>query len=401
MNVSNPHSANLHKPAVSASTAPPKRALRTGGGPAGYVENALKAVAEPFKGITTGGAVIPGLFPIQKTGVPTDSIIQAAGDFLASLNLEQRADTLFPVETVEWRKWSNIHRTLMRHGMPLFEMTDAQRDQAFALLKESLSTRGFEAARDIMRLNETVMEMTGRLDEYGEDLYWLSIMGRPSAAEPWGWQLDGHHLNINTFILGDQMVMTPTFLGSEPVYAKSGKYAGTRVFKAEEEQGLAMIRALSADQRNKTVLALDLPREPFTTAFRDNFELRYEGIHYDALSSSQRDLLLRLVEVHVGRIRPGHAEIKMAEAKQHLQQTYFAWMGGVEEDSVFYYRVHSPVVIIEFDHQRGQAFPQYEKPYRDHIHIVVRTPNGNDYGKDLLRQHYAQSHRDWSTGVKE
>ena len=369
----------------------PKRALRLGGGPAGYVENALKAVAEPFKGVTADGTVVPGLFPIQKTFVPTHYIRAAAEGFLASLNPEQRANTVFPVDTVEWRKWSNIHRTLMRHGMPLFEMTDDQRERAFALLKESLSAQGFETARDVMRLNETVMEMTDRLDEYGEDLYWFSIMGKPSAAEPWGWQLDGHHLNINTFVLGDQMVMTPTFLGSEPVYAPSGKYAGTRVFKAEEEQGLAVIRALSADQRNKAVLSRDLPREPFTTAFRDNFELRYEGIAYDALSSSQRDLLLRLVEVHVGRIRPGHAEIKMEEVKGHLRQTHFAWMGDVEEESVFYYRVHSPVIIVEFDHQRGQAFPQYEKPYRDHIHIVVRTPNGNDYGKDLLRQHYEQS----------
>jgi hypothetical protein len=244
-----------------------------------------------------------------------------------------------------------------------------------------------------MRLNETVMEMTGRFDEYGEDLYWFSIMGSPSAAEPWGWQLDGHHLNINTFVLGDQMVMTPTFLGSEPVFAASGKYKGTRVFEADEEHGLAAVRALSAAQRSKAVLALDLPREPFTTAFRDNLELRYQGVCYDELSSPQRDLLLRLIEVHVGRMREGHAAIKMQEVKRHLGETYFAWMGGVEEDSVFYYRVHSPVIIIEFDHQRGQAFPQYEQPYRDHIHVVVRTPNGNDYGKDLLRQHYEQAHR--------
>jgi hypothetical protein len=391
--------SNASQPAVSGS--PSKRPLRLGGGPAGYVENALKAVAEPFKGITHDGAVVPGLFPIRKTGVPTDTITEAAAEFLASLTAEQRAKTLFPVDTVEWRKWSNIHRTLMRHGTPFFEMNDVQRDQAFALLKESLSTQGFHTARDIMRLNETVMEMTGRLDEYGEDLYWLSIMGRPSAAEPWGWQIDGHHLNLNTFILGDQLVMTPSFLGSEPVYAKSGKYAGTRVFAAEEKSGLAVIRALSADQRNKAVLADDLPREPFTTAFRDNLELGYEGIPYDALSSPQRDLLLRLVEIHVGHIRRGHAEVKMKEVTGHLPETYFAWMGGVEEDSVFYYRVHSPVIIIEFDHQRGQAFPEYDKPYRDHIHVVVRTPNGNDYGKDLLRQHYEQSHRDWSSGVME
>jgi hypothetical protein len=320
---------------ATASSASPKRALRKGGGPAGYVENALKAVAEPFKGITANGTVVSGLFSIEETSIPTDSIRAAAEEFLASLNPEQRTSTLFPVDTVEWRKWSNIHRTLMRHGVPFFEMTDAQRDRALALLKDTLSTQGFATARDIMRLNETVMEMTGRLDEYGEDLYWLSVMGSPSATQPWGWQLDGHHLNINTFVLGDQMVMTPTFLGSEPVHAKSGKYAGIRVFNAEEEQGLAVIRTLSADQRNKAILSRDLPREPFTTAFRDNLELRYEGIRYDSLSSPQRDLLLRLVEVHVGRIRPGHAGIKMEEVKRHLQQTHFAWMGGVEEDSVF------------------------------------------------------------------
>jgi hypothetical protein len=27
-------------------------------------------------------------------------------------------------------------------------------------------------------------------------------------------------------------------------------------------------------------------------------------------------------------------------------------------------------------------------PLQTHVHVVVRTPNGNDYGKDLLRQHY-------------
>jgi len=29
-------------------------------------------------------------------------------------------------------------------------------------------------------------------------------------------------------------------------------------------------------------------------------------------------------------------------------------------------------------------------PNPEHVHVVIRTPNGNDYGKDLLRQHYAQ-----------
>ncbi|HET9533456.1 MAG TPA: DUF3500 domain-containing protein, partial [Blastocatellia bacterium] len=240
---------------------------------------------------------------------------------------------------------------------------------------------------DIMRLNETIAEMTGKRDEYGEGLYYFTIMGAPSADKPWGWQLDGHHLVINYFILKDQIVVTPTFMGSEPVYAESGKYAGTRVFEDEERNGLMLIQALTPDQRGKAVVSKELPRDVFTAAFRDNFEMRYEGIRYPELSAAQQSLLLRLIETYIGNIRPGHARIRMEEVKKHLPETWFAWMGGFDDDSVFYYRIHSPVILIEFDHQRGVAL-RNDRPTRNHIHTVVRTPNGNDYGKDLLRQHH-------------
>jgi Protein of unknown function (DUF3500) len=371
----------------------PTRPLHTKGGGANYVEKSLAAAAEPFMGISTDGTIIPGLFGIQKTGVSTQSIREAAAAFLGSLNSAQHAKTLFPVDTDQWRKWSNIHPTLMRHGTPLFEMNDTQRNHAFALVRESLSEEGFEEALNIMHLNETVLEMTGRLSEYGEDLYWLSIMGKPSGTEPWGWQWDGHHLNINYFVLGDQVVVTPTFLGAEPVHAASGKYAGLRIFKDDEDRGLALIRALSQAQRAKTIIAPETAGENFITAFRDNLVLDNAGIRYDELSNPQHDLLLGLVEYHVGRIRSGHAGVKLEEVKRHLKDTYFCWMGGMEDDSVFYYRVQSPVIIVEFDHQRGIAFREHTKPYRDHIHVIVRTPNGNDYGKDLLRQHYQYSHQ--------
>jgi hypothetical protein len=81
----------------------------------------------------------------------------------------------------------------------------------------------------------------------------------------------------------------------------------------------------------------------------------------------------------------------MDEVRAKLDETYFAWIGGVEEGGVFYFRIHSPVVLIEFDHQRPVGIRHLSKnpqlPDRQHIHVVVRTPNGNDYGKDLLRQH--------------
>jgi hypothetical protein len=358
---------------------------------AGYIQSGNAAVAEPFKGVTADGVIRPDLFSIGQTGVSTRPIQEAAEVILASLNDEQRAAATFPLESDAWRRWSNIHVYTMRHGASLADMDANQREGALQVLRAALSAPGFTSARDVMKLNETIGEITGRWDEYGEWLYWLSVFGRPSATEPWGWQIDGHHLIINCLVLGDQVVMTPMFMGSEPTVAEIGRYAGTRVFAAEEQRGLALMRALTADQRAAAIISQDLPREVFTTAFRDNFELRYEGIRSGDLSDAQQRLLLDVIGTYVGRMRPGHAEVKMTEVKQHLADTHFAWMGDCEEDSVFYYRVHSPVILIEFDHQRGVALDN-DEPSRNHIHTVVRTPNGNDYGKDLLRRHYERAH---------
>ena len=41
--------------------------------------------------------------------------------------------------------------------------------------------------------------------------------------------------------------MTPTFMGSEPVVAESGRWAGTAVLQGEQDKGLAFMRSLTAD----------------------------------------------------------------------------------------------------------------------------------------------------------
>ena len=356
------------------------------------LQEAEAAAAEAFVGITTDGDPIPGLFPIQATGVSTRPLKDAAEAFLESLPGEQRDAARFPIDSDAWRRWSNIHPFLMRHGAGLDGLGEAQRERAMDLLAATLSGHGFTTAHNVMRLNYTIGEVTQKWDEYGEWLYWVSIFGTPSDSEPWGWQIDGHHLNLNCFVLGDQIVVTPTFMGSEPVHAETGKYAGTRVFEAEEQRGLALIRTLNDEQRRKTVISDGLPGETFTAAFRDNFELKYEGIQWVELSDQQQRLLREVIDTYVDRLRPGHDEVKRAEVERHLAETYFAWIGATDDKSPFYYRVHSPVILVEFDHQRGIAFDN-DEPSRNHIHTIVRTPNGNDYGKDLLRQHYEQHHR--------
>lgn len=349
---------------------------------------------DPFLGVTTNGKVQPDLFTIRSTGVSTEPVRHAAEAFLAALTPEQRGKTVFPVDDDEWRKWANQH-IYLRQGVKFQDMTESQREKAFGLLKAALSARGLKLSRDIMHLNETLRELSpGREEEFGEWLYHITVMGTPSATEPWGWQVDGHHLVINYFVLGDQVVMTPAFWGSEPVIARAGKYKGTEILQEEQSMGLAMVNSLSDSQRQKAILSKSKTRNNNVgEAFQDNVVLDYAGIRGAELNAAQKKQLLTIVERFVGNMDAGHARVKMEEVQAHLDETWFAWIGETTPGSVFYYRVHSPVILVEFDHQTPANLRHLAKdpqaPQLDHIHAVVRTPNGNDYGKDLLRQHYA------------
>jgi len=354
-----------------------------------------RGLAEAFKGVTTDGNVIPGLFPIRATGVSTEPVRKAADAFLAALTPEQRAKTTFPVDDPEWRKWMNQH-FYVRQGVSFKEMTEQQREAAFGLLRAALSAKGLKLTRDIMKLNHTLGELNNNdLEQYGEWLYWITVMGKPSAKEPWGFQFDGHHAIINYFVLGDQVVMTPTFTGSEPVTATSGKFKGVTILQDEQNKGLAMINALDEAQRKKAIIKTSKTgNNNVSEAFKDNVVLDYAGIRASELSAKQKDQLLDLIWEYVRNMDDGHAKVKMSEVRRHIDSAHFAWIGETEPKSVFYYRIQSPVILIEFDHQTPAnlrhlaADPRAVN--REHVHTVVRTPNGNDYGKDLLRQHHKQ-----------
>ena len=376
--------------ALVTTTADSQR--RGGGGRFASLER--EAIAEPFVGVTPQGTVEPGLFSVESTGVSTAPVLRAARAFLSALGPEQRGRASFPVDDPEWRRWANQH-SLVRQGVSFEEMDADQREAAFDLMRAGLSAKGFRRSRDIMRLNHTLAEITSNFDELGEWLYYFTVMGEPSEHQPWGWQLDGHHLIVNYFVLGDQVVMTPTFMGSEPVVAESGKYEGVSVMQDERRRGLDLMESLDEGQRERAVLSSGKTgNSVMAEAFRDNVVLDYAGLAVSDMDDSQRGLLITLVGEFVGNMADAHAEVRMAEVERHLDRTYFAWIGGHGHDSAFYYRIHSPVILIEYDHQRPVFLRNLPRaPSLQHVHSITRTPNGNDYGKDLLRQHYERSHR--------
>ena len=366
-----------------------------------------KLAAEPFKGITTDGNVVPGLFSLQPADAPVAQMIDAVRSLLAQLSPEQRHAMSFPADSDKWWQWQNTELYVENYGLRLDEVPEGVREAVMTVLRASLSQQGYETSRAVMQLNRFLGDLVGGPEVLGEWAYIFCLFGTPDAVKPWGWQLFGHHLSLNCFVLGEQMVVTPAFWGAEPSFADHGPFAGTHLFQDEERAGLTLMRSLSAQQQKSAIVAHsmmggDLPegRRHFADnlhlggAFQDNRIVPYEGLIGGDLTASQRRDLLDLVQKYLGVLPPGPRAARLAEIERHLGETHFCWIGGFSETSPFYYRVQSPVIFIEFDHHAG-VFLTNAEPAKFHVHTIVRTPNGNDYGIDLLRQHYrhAPHHR--------
>ncbi|MFT4886600.1 MAG: hypothetical protein ACJAY7_001806 [Pseudohongiellaceae bacterium] len=357
-----------------------------------FSQGLAEALAQPFNGVVTSQGKQAGLFPVISTGVTTEPLVNAASAFLKGLSSIHLAKVQFAIDDPEWRNWSNVDVGIFpRYGLSLEEMSEPQKAAAWKLITSSLSVKGVENVRNIMKTEQRLLEMNNEPIRYGEEKYYITIMGIPGAEEPWGWQLDGHHLVINFFVLGDQVVMTPVFWGGEPVSIEAGRYAGSTIMQQEQSLGLAFMQSLSGQQRQQATLDSEKRgNNQLAAANQDNLVLDYAGIKAGDLTSMQRLELLTLIEVYIGNMKSGHAEVTLEQIASHLDDTYFSWIGDTAAGSVFYYRIHSPVILIEFDHQNPVGTTvknQAGRPSRDHIHAIVRTPNGNDYGKDLLAQH--------------
>ena len=258
-----------------------------------------------------------------------------------------------------------------------------------------------------MKLNRFLGDLVGGPHILGEWGYIFCVFGTPSMSEPWGWQIFWHHLCVSCLVIEGQMVLSPLFWGAEPYQADEGPFAGIRLFEDEERAGLELMRSLNSSQQEKAIVAHsiiggDLPddRRHFADnlhlggAHQDNRVIPYEGLAGAELSKLQRRGLMDLVECYLAPLPPGPFSARIEDVERHLDDTHFCWIGGAGEDNPFYYRIQSPVVMIEFDHHCG-VFLINEEPEKFHVHTLVRTPSGNDYGLDLLRLHYrhAPHHR--------
>ncbi|GAA3706644.1 DUF3500 domain-containing protein [Streptomyces tremellae] len=347
---------------------------------------------EPFKGLTTDGAVRAGLYELPEHPVLDHAPQSAAERMLAALSREERKSVGHSVTAREWRAWSNPEFVVHRVGLRLEDLAPEKVRAVLDVVRASLSPEGYERVTGAMELNGVLGELVGLPKVMNERSYWFSLFGSPHPLAPWGWQLFGHHVAVNFVSAGGRHVIAPVFLGAEPALTEERP----PLFAAREEAALRLAGSLTAQQRASAVVYTSVldPAMPegrlhpaderhVAGAFRDNRVVPYEGIRCGGLAPQQRTLLRALVEDCLLLLKEDQRAATLALHDAHLDETWFAWYGATDGSQPFYLRVHSPVILTELDHHAG-VWLGNRLPARFHVHTTLRHPNGNDYGRVLV-----------------
>jgi hypothetical protein len=369
----------------------------------GLVEGWTPLYKNEFRGVTEDGTLRHGLYeltpPEPGEEAPVEAMVAAADDLLAVLDDDGRKRISFDVDAVEWQTWANPEFLQFDTGLRLDLQPELVREKALGLMQASLSPEGYELAHAMMLINGFLGEVVDLETVLNEFSYNIALYGEPDLHAPWGWHLYGHHAAVNVLVVGGRMVVSPVFLGAEPDEIDSGPHAGLRdVFADRITLGTSLMAALTEGQRAHATVFEQMvdPAMPpgrvhpgderhLAGAFQDNRVIPFEGVRVADLSPEAQRLALQLAEAFVRLLPEGPRRARLREIEAHLGETWFSWIGGHAPGDVFYYRLQSPVLIAELDHHCG-VFLDYDTPQPFHIHTVLRTPHGNDYGRSWVRQ---------------
>ena len=369
----------------------------------GLVEGWTPLYRNEFRGVTEDGTLREGLYRLEPARpgeeAPVAAMVAAAEDLLSALDDEGRTRITFDVDAVEWQTWANPEFLQFDTGLRLDGQSQAVRERALALMRASLSPEGYEIAHAMMLINGFLGEVVDLETILNEFSYNIALYGTPDLRAPWGWQLYGHHCAVNCLVVEGRMALSPVFLGAEPDEIDAGPHAGlTGPFADRIDHGLRLMAALPAEQRRAATVYAQMvdPAMPegrvhpgderhLAGAFQDNRVIPVEGIRVAEMPAEAQQHALAIAETFVELLPEGPRAARLREIADHLDETWFSWIGGSRPGDVFYYRLQSPVLIAELDHHCG-VFLDYDTPKTFHIHTVLRTPHGNDYGRAWVRQ---------------
>lgn len=347
----------------------------------------------------------PKTLPVQQR--VKDEMTDAANLFLGMLTAEQRQKATYAFDNEERFNWHYVPRE--RKGLPLKQMTPEQRTAAMAMLKTALSLQGYEKATSIIDMENVLRVIDNRPpnDVYRDpENYSFTFFGDPATKAPWSWRIEGHHLSLQFIaVAGKVIAQTPTFFGSNPAVLKfdssmadkrmsdprvaSLPQNGKAIFKQETEKAFALLKTLSPDQRKQVILDAVAYPEMVTSNKRKASLERMDGVRMADMNAEQRKLFMDLLQIYLTNYRITLAKQQLDKLEKNgLDNLRFGWAGDMTptlgEGKGWYYRIHGPTILIEYDNTQTNA---------NHIHTVVRDLT-NDWGEDLLQEHYKSASHD-------
>ncbi len=278
---------------------------------------------------------------------------------------------------------------IARRGVPLKDLKNGQRHLGMALMSAALSHVGNQKALVIMSLGDYLRETDKTPNLHRDsDQYYFTIFGEPAPAGTWGYRVEGFHLSLNvTVVKGRWISVTPSFFGAIPATVPDGPRKGLQVLQEETELGRALAKSFTAEQRKIGFGKIpDFKTETvgglITGNQRKIGRSRPRGLPVAAMAVEQREVLMKLVRVHIGRIRKELADQDLARIdRAGTDKIHFIWAGGLEPGEPHHYLIQGPTFLIEYDNTQDQA---------NHVHCVYRDFD-NDFG-DALLEHYQKQH---------
>ncbi|MSR31831.1 MAG: DUF3500 domain-containing protein [Gemmataceae bacterium] len=334
----------------------------------------LLSMAGAFDGVKPPPGAIESREIARELAVTAQRFIDAVDKSLQAKYLFQDAER------------ANFHFfPIARRGVSLKQLKTGQRHLGLALMSAALSHAGNQKALAIMSLGDYLRETDKAPLVYRDsDQYYFTIFGDPAPEGTWGYRVEGFHLSLNvTVIQGRWISVTPSFFGVIPATVPDGPRKGLQVLQEETDLGRALAKSFTQEQRKIGFGKIpDFLTETVGGLITGN-QRKIErgnprGLPAPGMTSVQREMLMQLVRVHIGRIRKELADQDLARIdKAGADKIHFQWSGGLKSGEPHHYLIQGPTFLIEYDNTQDQA---------DHVHCVYRDFD-NDFGDGLL-EHY-------------
>ena len=317
---------------------------------------------------------IVATYQVEGVQQETSAMVEAANAFLKSLSDELRERANLKLKDAERRNWTNLPAPRDAGGVRLGDLKPEQVKLVCRLLATMFSDQGYRKMRDIMLADDQLLRNGRARPGFGTENFSVVIFGNPSASEAWAFQIDGHHVGVNLAIKGQDITMSPSFIGTQPHKFEIEKHVFLP-FQKETNLAYRLLNSLNDDQIKAAVQSEKRGRI-VTGPGNDGKTPNAQGLKCDQLDEKQRKVLTRLIQQWVYDLPERKAKARMKEIKNEIEQMTLSWNGGKEKGSDISYRIQSPSLIIEYACQDLGGNPI------DHLHSMYRNPK-NEYGGQL------------------